>query len=248
MNLRTLKNAIRNKTWVFLKAKWKLRSGVEVVVKNDSDWFVFNEIFTNGEYEKALRLFLSKQLTNPLVLDLGANVGYFSIKMADELLYAGISNFSIVAIEASPYNYSVLQERLNQKPIAQKIKALWGLAGYKTGAEEIIHSTEHYGHSTKSDSIGETRKVSYVNIEELVPSNSKIDFLKCDIEGSEEIFINEYQELLNRVETAVFEFHANECNVENCRVMLQAAGLFSVGVLKTEEVYKTSVELFMRRN
>ena len=66
MLIRRFKDYLRNKTWVFLKAKWKLRSGIQVEVENDSDWFVYNEIFANKEYDKAFEEFIPTASATPL--------------------------------------------------------------------------------------------------------------------------------------------------------------------------------------
>ena len=68
--MRKFKNWLRNKIWVFLKARWKLSSGLNIVVENDSDWFVYNEIFANKEYDAALSHLLNGRLKNPLIIDL----------------------------------------------------------------------------------------------------------------------------------------------------------------------------------
>jgi hypothetical protein len=48
------------------------------------------------------------------------------------------------------------------------------------------------------------------------------------------------------VDNAVFEFHAGECNVDNCHKLLEEAGLLSRGIIKQDPVYRTSVEIFSR--
>jgi len=244
-----LKSYLRSKTWMFLKAKWKLQSGLLIKIENDSDWFVFNEIFTNKEYDKAIQLFLPAFSKQPLILDLGANVGYFTLRMADELIQAGFDNYEIVSLEASPSNYISLRNRLDQPSLKNKVKPFLGLAGYKTGSDKVIHSDQHYGHATHSASTGnKITEVSYLDIEGLLTDTTKnIDLLKCDIECSEEIFLAAYPGLLKKVNHAVFEFHAGECNIDNCRKLLREACLFSKGLLKEEAVYKTSVEIFSRQ-
>jgi FkbM family methyltransferase len=249
MNIRTVKNRVRNKAWVFLKAKWQLLSGLSIVVKNDSDWFVYNEIFVNKEYDEALHVLLSNLPKEPLVLDLGANVGYFTIRIADELLRTGCKDFRIVALEGTPQNHAVLSQRTSQPLLQNKVTTFCGLAGYKSGTHAITYSADHYGHSSvsaKPEPPKGTSLVSYLDIEKLIPANERVSFLKCDIEGSEEIFISQYQDLLQRVEIAVFEFHARECDIGNCRTMLRNAGLHSLGTIKKDSSFDTSVEMFGR--
>jgi FkbM family methyltransferase len=224
-----------------------LKSGIDISVASDSDWFVYNEIFTNKEYDTALFSLLSSKIKVPLILDLGANVGYFTLKVADELKQAGIEHFRIVAVEASPSNYSLLKKRMSQQALKDRVSAYLGLAGYKSGSEIVMHSQHHYGHSAfPANTKGKKVVVEYLDIEKLINDTDEISFLKCDIEGSEEIFIKEYFSLLNRVRHAVFEFHARDCNVEHCRKMLSEAGLMPRGVIKEDPLYKTTVEIFSR--
>jgi FkbM family methyltransferase len=248
MFIRNFKNYCRDKGWIFLKAQWKLRSGLTLKVENDSDWFVFNEIFTNKEYDPVFNIFLPVRSAVPLVIDLGANVGYFSLKVADELLQAGAEDFIIVALEASPANFNLLQKRMSQPLLKHRVKTYLGLAGYREGSSQVFYSKQHYGHSSVAGSTGKAgAAVNYVDVEALAGcNNNRIDLLKCDIEGSEEIFIKTYGKLLHKVDTAVFEFHAGECNVEHCRKMLENTGLVSKGIVKEDSQYQTSVEVFSR--
>jgi len=249
MLIRKIKNYIRNKAWESLKAKWKLRSGIEIAIENDSDWFVFNEIFANKEYDKAFEIFLPFAGESPLILDLGANVGYFTLRVADELEQAGKHNYKILALEAHPDNFKALSARLNQRALAGKAEPFFGLAGHRSGSRELISSGQHYGHSAVAvESVKKKKVLDYVDIDVLVGDpNRRIDLLKCDIEGSEEIFISTYPGLLSRCAFAVFEFHAGECDVTRCRLLLSQAGLISMGIVKEDPRYKTCVEVFRRQ-
>jgi FkbM family methyltransferase len=247
MFVRKIKNYFRNKAWLLLKAKWKLRSGIMVSVENDSDWFVFNEIFTNKEYDRAFDLFLPLVSARPTIFDLGANVGYFTLRVADELALAGISDYQIISVEASPENFAVLQKRVGQE-FAGQVKIVSGLVGHKTGSQQVVNSQQHYGHSAAGQTaLVSATEVDYVDVEGLLDGETKIiDLLKCDIEGSEEIFLAAYPELLLKVSHAVFEFHDGACNVDHCRRLLKDAGLTLKGVIKEDPSFKTSVEVFSR--
>lgn len=246
---RKFKDYFRNKIWFFLKTRWKLRSGIDITVANDSDWFVYNEIFANKEYDAAISLLLASKDRNPFILDLGANVGYFTLKIADELTQAGVDDFRIVAVEASPSNFNALTQRMSQTLLNNRVKTYLGLAGYKSGSHAVTYSQQHYGHSVLTkDVVGKNAVVDYLNLDHVIKDTDKISFLKCDIEGSEEIFIKEYSSLLQKVENAVFEFHAGECNVDNCRHMLSQVGLAQRGIIKEDIRYQTTVEVFSRIN
>ena len=64
-----------------------------------------------------------------------------------------------------------------------------------------------------------------VNLDDLFPIPIAIDLLKCDIEGAEQIFLNHYPGLMQRVQSAVFELHSNYCDAKKCIELIQAAGL-----------------------
>ena len=71
-----------------------------------------------------------------------------------------------------------------------------------------------------------------------------INLLKCDIEGSEELFFDSYPQLLRRVDLIVVEFHPHLNDVSRCRRLLSGAGLDHHRSLR---VYSDgSVEVFAR--
>ena len=83
-----------------------------------------------------------------------------------------------------------------------------------------------------------------LDIEALTAHMPRIDLLKCDIEGSEEVFVTTYAGFFKRVQAAVFELHPTICDVPACRKVLAEAGLTEVTVLRLAG--DQSVELFER--
>ena len=73
---------------------------------------------------------------------------------------------------------------------------------------------------------------------------SRIALLKCDIEGSEFDFIENYPSLLEKVSVAVFEFHRYGRDVDLCRQRLQACGFRRERVLRTAPLF--SIESYIR--
>lgn len=53
-------------------------------------------------------------------------------------------------------------------------------------------------------------------------------FLKIDIEGSEELFLNAYPELISRTSHLIIEIHGDFCDADQCRKMIEMAGLTKV--------------------
>lgn len=244
--MRKIKNIVRNYLWKMLKVKTRLKSGLWLKIQSDSDFSVFSEIFLNKEYDDAIQFFFSENIAHPLILDLGANVGYFSLRIADELLQRNNDNFLIYSIEASDSNYSLLKDRINQPLLSNKIIATHGLAGLKTGFAYLSTNTNHFGFGITNNRT--STKVNYVNIENLINElNIPISIMKCDIEGSEEIFLSQYPLLLQKVNIAVIEFHNSSINYDKCIEHLTQAGLKYLKTLNEIPRYKTSVQIFKRQ-
>jgi len=246
MLIRNIKTEGRKYLWKILKLKWRLKTGIQAYVKSDNDWFVFNEIFTDQEYDEVFQLLPDTGIRDPLVLDLGANVGYFSVRMAHELLMRRMTDFTIYAIEASEENYTELLSRTNQPFLVNRCKPIHGLVGQKNGFSFLNTNTDHFGyHIEKNNTTGE--KTSFIDIEKLLEKDDRrITLLKCDIEGSEEIFLNEYTHLLQKTDLSIFEFHADACNIPQCRKYLEESGLKYLKTVKTIHKYQTTVEIFKR--
>jgi hypothetical protein len=72
----------------------------------------------------------------------------------------------------------------------------------------------------------------------------RLNLIKCDIEGAEEIFIPNYPELLRKTDAIVVEFHHTGIDYEQCLRSLKEAGLARRNVLVDKKIVTT--ELFTR--
>ena len=87
--------------------------------------------------------------------------------------------------------------------------------------------------------------VSFVDISSVIRGWKYVDLLKCDIEGSEQLFIEKYQDVLKRTNLAVFEFHLHRVDIGRCFSILSACGLFPVSTLNFSK--EVRLELFSRK-
>jgi len=134
-------------------------------------------------------------------------------------------SFKITSIEGSPLVYKELKLRLgNQSLLRDKVLAIHGLVGERIGSAKIFESSFGAGNSVFSRNIPAGVDVPFIDLSTLYDERTEIDLLKCDIEGSELIFLRNYKDLLTRVRVAVFEFHPDICNVEECYKILDEAG------------------------
>ena len=151
-----------------------------------------------------------------VVIDIGANLGYFS------KTFSRLSpNGKVICIEPLPQYYSILKHFLSsRKNIEIHNVALGKDAGEVTMILPKSNGMIRTGlpYISKSDEKSEhpTQQVQIVNPNSLLKNLSKIDYIKCDIEGFEWIVFQELKELLEQYQPIV----QIEISTENRREMI----------------------------
>lgn len=223
-----------------------LKSGVSLRVASLGDWAIYNDVFIEGEYDPAIRAALAGPPGGPVaVLDLGANVGFFALRVAHLAFGAPEprKNFHITCVEGSPAIHAELCRRIAATPAAAAhIKIVHGLAGQRSGSAHIVEAAFH-PMTGLSAAPGRGPAVDFVDLEAVV-GGATLDLLKCDIEGAEQAFLENYPGLLARTRFAVVELHHDRCDRARCRELLRDSGLLLQKVL-AEDAY-TSLEFFAR--
>ncbi len=207
-----------------LRIKWILPSGLTVNVEDQGEWLIYNDIFVDGEYnfpiEAAFGGIPPKEMVT--VVDVGANVGFFTLKAADWLLrnLPAVQSFRFICIEGSPTVFKKLQRRLMKEDLlAGHVTLIHGLVGEREGKGEIsekpFHAMNRVDVLAKSRGKGEV--VPYVDLPLELADIPEIDLLKCDIEGSELDLLEGSPELFAKVRMVVIELHDYNCDTERCR-------------------------------
>ena len=195
-----------------------------------SDWVIYNEVIRkpgirSGNSESVGQV---EQSSPFRVVDLGANVGYFSLRFADLFLqrFGPEKEFTIILVEGSPAVFAELQRRVREQPILdRKTNLICGLVGQSEGGAYIEQGYIHYGYGASSRKKWGAKFVSYVDLPKCLGQIDQIDLLKCDIEGAEFDLIDNYQTLFSKVRSAVFEFHYYGRDVDNARQRLPSTAL-----------------------
>lgn len=257
---KSLQNQVRDRYWK-IKSKFlyqslyraldlehTLPSGLNVKIFSKGEWWVYNDVFVDGEYDMPIQTaFKDRSSVRPfVVLDLGANVGYFALRVLDLIDRQGRENFNldITMIEGSPKTFRELDKRIRSQPqFAASVRMVHGLVGQPRGSGTIQESALHVKNTTVNIPAGHGVKVDFVDINSLMAGRSEIDLLKCDIEGAEFLFIQNYAGLLSKVRHAVFELHHDQCDTKECVRLLEDVG-FRETVLRRASSF--SVSLFSR--
>lgn len=163
---------------------------------NTSDIPVFYEVFLQDEYNIQLN-------DKPkIIIDGGANIGLFAIKMKNDYADA-----KIICIEPDPENFAMLNKNLSPYTnISFENCGIWNrdtklkvYDKYNLGKWGIIVEEDAEKGNINAISIGTLCK-KY--------SLDTIDILKLDVEGSEkQIFSDNYKEWLPKVKMIIIELH-----------------------------------------
>jgi FkbM family methyltransferase len=230
--------------WSGRELRHTLTCGVRVSITSASDWAVYNEVFVDGEYDDAIDTVVASPVARPLVVDLGANVGYFALRFADLWCRTrGGEPFELISVEGAAHTYAQLRRHLEQPAIADRCVARHGLVGRRTGSAWISTSALSGLNSIHARQSFSRSEVPFVDLDRLLPARP-ISLLKCDIEGAEEMFCESYPDLLRRVATLVIEFHPDLNDESRCRELLRDAGLIHHRIVRRYE--GGTVEIFSR--
>lgn len=215
--MRRLVNLIQNhKNWLsYLIYKFtrygksdfvfRTRSGMNIQVPGRL-LHTYKECFLDETYLKGLTKKIAKK--HPVIIDIGANVGYFSLSM-----FSHFPGAMIIAIEPMPNNFSLLTKYKNSFSGFDFI--ILNQAVAKESGELEIHYNANDSYTTSAtifDHTGQDSviKVPSIQLKEVVENYKleEIDLLKLDCEGAEyEILYNLDADTWNKVKALSIETH-----------------------------------------
>jgi FkbM family methyltransferase len=212
-----------------LHLEYTLQSGVTLKVASKGEWWTYNDIFGNREYDLPIQTALqSRSPEHPFtILDLGANVGYFTLRVVDLMRQSSLETLAsdMTLVEGSPTTCRELQYRLRRQNLSLlNLRVIHGLVGQREGNGVIHESALHVKNTIMDSRQHGGVRVEFVDLHQIMENRSKIDLLKCDVEGAELLFIQNYGDLLRKVENAVFEFHHEQCDTTTCVDLLEQLG------------------------
>lgn len=185
-----------------------LRKKHKVILRGNSpDHHVFYTVFVRKDYP---RLDVGD---NPLILDLGANVGYSALWFA--LIY---KNARLICVEPDKTNYSVLKKNtasiVNCNSIMSAVMGAEGM-GVRLEGDNSISFVAY-----EDESACEVISVDIKGLLDSEPYDASSIIVKMDIEGAEKSVFQGDTEWLKRVDWLYIEIHKN-CWKDVFRVLCQ---------------------------
>ncbi len=183
------------------------RSGLNLAIRHNFwDAVIVQEQFLDCDY---VREFRAPGGRTPVVVDIGAYIGDFSLWCAQEL------GARVIAYEPTAENFTMLAKNIGLNPqLGGRVVAVnrgvaaehFVEANVKVNGREIHVSTEMYG----GDTSAECRIFECDTLAELLDKHhvDSIDLLKVDCEGGEySIFCSTPAATYDRINSIVYEWH-----------------------------------------
>ncbi|BFI73760.1 uncharacterized SAM-dependent methyltransferase SSO0838, FkbM family [Nanoarchaeota archaeon] len=180
--------------------------------------YVYYATFIAGEWD------LLKLNKNDVVLDAGAFIGDFTLKIAKKVK-------KVVSVEPLPWAFELLKKNVEINKLNNVIlvnKALYDKDGIKL-------KLENKGTGSKISESGDI-EVETVTIDSL----GEFDVVKMDIEGAEGIIIKEDSKWLDNVREIELELHGKE-NIERIPKILKNKG-FKIKYLDKFDLIKNTIK------
>ena len=181
------------------------------IVPSTALYLVFKEIFVSDFYD--MNELVKSLPANPLIIDIGANAGYFNI-----MLFSKIANAQVYAYEPIPSNFELFKKNIALNPELKNKIHLFNKAVTGTTTEFVELFMEAASDNSVIASVfadfdhqnKHSLKVPAISLEAIIRENKleKIDLIKVDCEGSEyPILYATPNDLWPRIKMLTIEVH-----------------------------------------
>ena len=165
----------------------------------------FSEIFIHNEYEGFI-----PDIEINHVIDLGAHHGFFSVWLQCN---RPKNNIKSLLVEPSKRCFCVLTELTQRKEYLNNFHFLNKCVGNPEANENIFFDRPHMASSNFQIDQGEiAEKIPVLKSEDVYQwQTPPYDLIKCDIEGAENLFFENYSDILLNTRFVIIEWHGKTC-------------------------------------
>jgi len=184
---------------------WFHYSNIPLAIR-PTDWYAMESVIIDQEYMSLKEIF--KKIPPKIIIDIGANVGLFSI-----YAFANWPHTKIFSIEASPETYEIL--KINQRKNSAFSWQIFNFAIFDKEGEVSFDDSglslgRHISDTTNSTRIPSKRLDNFISTN--LQQDIDISLMKVDIEGAEQAVLESCPDILDRVENLLVEIHPHLCD------------------------------------
>lgn len=195
----------------------ELRPGGSIRVWDFMNFYVYREVFVDRCYDVKL------DRSDPVILDVGANTGLFSLRMKQLYPQAKITCF-----EPFPPNFAELQATIQENNL-QGVTPVQAAVGAKAESTKMyINARNLGGHSLFAELADSANAVDVdvLPIVAIVESlGSSVDLMKLDCEGAEYAILKSLtQEIASRIQRIIIEPTPQLYDIEELKIHMRSLG------------------------
>lgn len=167
-------------------------------------------IINTGIFEEKSTLAVKRLVKkNDIVLDIGANIGYYTVIFS----HLVGSNGKVLAFEPTKHYRKILKQNLRVNRILNCKVFDFGLSDRKEQQKICIGDCSATIHWTSDEKPKDTEMIALISLDEFIKSNplKKINFIKIDVDGHEPLFFKGAWKTLEKYNPVVLM----EINQEN---------------------------------
>ncbi len=184
------------------------RDGLEIAYRPATeDWETVKEVMLDGVYAVALS-YLQNQKGNLAVLDLGANIGLFSLRAAQCAPHS-----PVYAFEPAAKNVAMMEMNLRLNPrLSERIRVYpEAVGGFRHEAHFLFEEQATQGSRLCSSSAPNTSPITVRAFQEIVEQiTGDCALAKIDVEGAEyEIFQHTPSGVWTKIRALAMEIHGD---------------------------------------
>ncbi len=144
------------------------------------------------------QLILRQTKIGDIAVDVGANIGYYTILLADKVG----KNGKVYTFEPDKTNFEILVKNIKENNL-KNVVAINAAVGKKEGELKLHKSEENFGDHKLYGNDKDVEEVKIVNLDKYF-GNEKIDLLKIDTQGWEPEVIEGAKELIEKNKPVMF--------------------------------------------